>query len=169
MHEGTVAAESIDRFLTGKDLKARRVKEFEKAPIPKRAKYKEQAELMWVPVPERLNFEEFEKGFTLDEAIAEAKRCLDCGPCKSCKGCVFMGIQTEIPEIEVNKEACSGCGICVALCAYDAIKIKKEGDKLSMTIDTDKCKRCGLCVAACPSSAITIKDKFAEELAAGVK
>lgn len=169
MHEGTIAAESIDRFLSGKDLKAGRVKEYEKAAMPKRAKYKEQTEIMWVPVPERLNFDEFEKGYTLEEAIKEARRCMDCGPCKSCKGCVFMGIQEEIPEIEVNKDLCSGCGVCVALCPYEAIKIKKEDDKLSMTIDTDKCKRCGLCVAACPSGAITIKDKFSEELAAGVK
>ena len=169
MHEGQIAAESIDRSLTGKDMKAGRVKDYEKAAMPKRSKYKEQAEIEWLPVEERLNFEPFEKGYTLAEAVTEAKRCLDCGPCKSCKGCVFMGLQEEIPEIEVNKELCSGCGICASLCAYDAIKIKKEGDKLTMTIDLDKCKRCGLCVAGCPSGAITIKDKFAEALAAGVK
>jgi NADPH-dependent glutamate synthase beta subunit-like oxidoreductase/NAD-dependent dihydropyrimidine dehydrogenase PreA subunit len=173
MREGTTAAESIDRFLSGKDMKAGRIKEYEKAAIAKRTKYKDQTEIVWRPVPDRLNFEEFEKGYTLEEAINEAKRCLVCGPCLSCKGCVFMGLQEAIPEIEVKKDGCSGCGICVALCAYEAITITKEGPKenvdLVMKIDLDKCKRCGLCVAACPSGAITIKDKFSEEVAAGVK
>ena len=165
MRDGIVAAESIDRYLKGKDLKAGREKEYESATIPKLMDYKSQPELVWVPVEERLNFEPFEKGFTLEEAVQEARRCLCCGPCKSCKGCVVLEFQPEISEIEVNKDLCSGCKVCLAVCPYDAARLEKSDEGLVAVIDDFKCKRCGLCVTACPAGAITIKDRFAETVA----
>ncbi|GAH11847.1 unnamed protein product, partial [marine sediment metagenome] len=149
----------------GKDLKAGREKEYESATIPKLMDYKSQPELVWAPVEERLNFEPFEKGFTLDEAVQEARRCLCCGPCKSCKGCVVLEFQPEISEIEVNKDLCSGCKVCLAVCPYDAARLEKSDEGLVAVIDDFKCKRCGLCVTACPAGAITIKDRFAETVA----
>lgn len=165
MRDGMIAAESIDRYLKGEDLKAGREKEYESAAIPKLMDYKSQPELIWAPVEERLNFEPFEKGFTLEEAVQEARRCLCCGPCKSCKGCVLLEFQPEIPEIEVNKDLCSGCGVCVAVCPFDAIRLEKSDASLVAVIDDLKCKRCGLCVTACPTGAITIKDRFVETVA----
>jgi len=164
MKDGMIAAESIDRYLKGEDLKAGREKEYESAPIPKRMDYKPQPELIWAPVEERLNFELFEKGFTLEEAIQEAKRCLCCGPCKSCKGCVISELQSEISEIEVNKDVCSGCGVCIAVCPYDATRLEKSEEGPVAVIDDLKCKRCGVCVSACPTEAITIKDEFGETI-----
>jgi len=164
MKDGMTAAESIDRYLKGEDLKAGREKEYESAPIPKRMDYKPQPELIWAPVEERLNFELFEKGFTLEEAIQEAKRCLCCGPCKSCKGCVISELQSEISEIEVNKDVCSGCGVCIAVCPYDATRLEKSEEGPVAVIDDLKCKRCGVCVSACPTEAITIKDEFGETI-----
>jgi heterodisulfide reductase subunit A-like polyferredoxin len=116
-------------------------------------------------VEERLNFEPFEKGFTLEEAMGEAMRCLDCGPCQSCKACVALGLQPEIPEIEVNQDLCSGCGICVALCNYDAVKLEPLGERRVSVINKLRCKRCGVCMAACPSETIIIKDELAETIA----
>ncbi len=165
MRDGMIAAESIDRYLKGEDLKAGREKEYESAAIPKLMDYKSQPELIWAPVEERLNFEPFEKGFTLEEAVQEARRCLCCGPCKSCKGCVVLELQPEIPEIEVNKDLCSGCGVCMAVCPFDAIRLEKSDAGLVAVIDDLKCKRCGLCVTACPAGAITIKDNFLETVA----
>ena len=165
MREGVTAAESVGRYLKGEDLKAGREKEYESAAIPKLMDYKLQPELKWAPVEERLNFEPFEKGFTLEEAVQEARRCLYCGPCKSCKGCVAMELQSEISEIEVSKDLCSGCGVCVAVCPYDATRLEKSDAGLVAVIDDLKCKRCGLCVTACPAGAITIKDKLAETVA----
>jgi len=167
MRDGMIAAESIERYLKGEDLKAGREKEYEKAAIPSLMDYKPQPELIWAPVEERLNlepFEPFEKGFTLEEAVAEARRCLCCGPCMSCKGCVVMELQAEIPAIEINEDLCSGCGICVAVCRYDAPKLEKRDGGVVAVIDDLRCKRCGLCESACPSEAIKIKDSLAETI-----
>ena len=165
MRDGMIAAESIDRYLKGEDLRPGREKDYESAPIPKRMDYKPQPKLEWVLMKEHLSFELFERGFTLEEAVEEAKRCLYCGPCKSCKACVALELQPEIPEIEVNEDLCSGCGVCVAVCAYDASKVVKSDNKRVAVIDTLRCKRCGLCVSACPSGAVTIKDGLAETIA----
>jgi len=164
MRDGVTAAESIDRYIKGEDMKAGRVKEYEKASIPERLEYKPQPALKWIPAEERLHFEPFERGFTLDEVIEEARRCLCCGPCKSCKGCVVLELQPEISAIEVNEDLCCGCGICVAVCPYDASKLEKTEKGLVSVIDNLKCKRCGVCVSACPAGARTIKDKLVETI-----
>ena len=169
MRDGMIAAESIDRYLRGEDLKAGREKEYEDAAIPKLMDYKPQPESEWVLLEERLNFELFEKGFTLEEAVKEAKRCLCCGPCKSCKACVVLGLQPEIPPIEVNQDMCSGCGICVAVCSYGATELVKSNKGLVAVIDDLKCKRCGVCSAACPTEAISIKHFTADQIMAEIE
>jgi NADPH-dependent glutamate synthase beta subunit-like oxidoreductase/Pyruvate/2-oxoacid:ferredoxin oxidoreductase delta subunit len=164
MSDGLAAAESIDRYISGEDLKAGRGKEFERAAIPNSSSYKAQPPLSWAPVDERLNFEPYEKPFTLEEVVEEARRCLSCGPCLGCKGCVALDLQPEIREIELNRDQCSGCGICVGLCPYDAIGWDESGEKRVASIDTLKCKRCGVCVAACPSGAISIEDELPQSV-----
>lgn len=165
MRDGMIAAESIDRYLKGEDLKAGREKEFESATIPILTDYKAQPGLIWAAVAERLNFEPFERGFTLEQAVEEARRCLSCGPCMSCKACVALELQPELPAIEINEDVCSGCGVCVAVCRYDATKLERREQRLVSVIDDLKCKRCGLCVVACPSEARTIQDGLVETIA----
>ncbi len=55
--------------------------------------------------------------------------------------------------IEVIREKCNGCELCLKTCAYDAIVIV---DKIA-EIDLDKCPLCGACVSACPFDAIFIR------------
>ena len=162
MKEGIIAAESIDHYLKGEDLTKGGESEYEEAAIPRATDYKPQPELRWLPAEKRLNFEPFEKGFTREEAVEEAMRCLCCGPCKSCKACVALELQPEIPKIEVDREICSGCGVCVLLCSYEAIKLEKSGDVAVAVINDRRCKRCGVCAAACPSAAI-IHEHFSDE------
>jgi NADPH-dependent glutamate synthase beta subunit-like oxidoreductase/NAD-dependent dihydropyrimidine dehydrogenase PreA subunit len=170
MQDGATVAESIDCYLKGRDMKAgREEKKYETASIPERVRYKLQPSLKWAPVTERLNFVPFEKEYTLAEVIEEARRCLCCGPCKSCKGCVVLGLQTEIPEIKVNEDLCSGCGVCVAVCPYGASRLETSEDRLKSVVDDFKCKRCGVCVTVCPSGARTIKDALAETIANNYK
>ncbi len=166
MQDGATVAESIDRYLKGKDMKAgREEKEYETASIPERVSHKLQPALKWTPAKERLNFVPFEQDYTMAEVIEEARRCLCCGPCKSCKGCVVLGLQTEIPATEVNEDLCSGCGVCVAVCPYGASKLKTSEGRLKSEVDDSKCKRCGVCITVCPSGARTIKDALTETIA----
>lgn len=46
---------------------------------------------------------------------------------------------------------CTGCGICVKTCPFDAPAVVNNFSK----IDINKCKVCGLCVTKCPTKAIT--------------
>jgi heterodisulfide reductase subunit A len=52
----------------------------------------------------------------------------------------------------INKELCSGCRICTALCPYGAVSFN-EADK-SAEVNQLLCQGCGTCVAACPAQAI---------------
>lgn len=91
VREGKEAAESIVRYLEGKDLKVNRNKKQKVAEKPvinsempevKRVSKKE------LPVEERIkDFSEVELGITEEEAVREAERCLNCGPCSECRQC----------------------------------------------------------------------------------
>ncbi len=153
MHEGLVASESIERYLRGLDMKAGRKRQFEAQDIPYRRVYKHEPEVVWIPPEKRLHFQLFERGFSLKEAIEEARRCARCGPCVSCKACLAVDVQDSLPTVEVNEDVCSGCGICASICYYGAAESRyKEGRMISST-DVFRCKACGMCVVACPSQA----------------
>lgn len=50
----------------------------------------------------------------------------------------------------IDKEACTGCGICIDKCPADAILLHEtEAD-----IDMDDCIRCALCHDICPVDAV---------------
>jgi len=163
MQEGNVAAESIERHLRGLDMREGREKDYEGYDIPIRSGYKPEPEVVWIPPEKRMHFKVFEKGFTLKEAIEEAKRCLTCGPCMSCKACISIGFQKSLFPVEVDEDRCSGCGICVSACNYDSAKLIEVDGKLLSTTDMFKCKSCGMCVAACPSDARRLVDDATEE------
>lgn len=46
---------------------------------------------------------------------------------------------------------CTGCGICVEACKYDAIHINEIG---VAEVDEEKCSACGACVRECPRQVI---------------
>ncbi|VUT24050.1 MAG: 4Fe-4S domain-binding protein [Candidatus Methanolliviera sp. GoM_oil] len=163
MHEGAFAAESIERYLRGLDMREGRKKDYEGYDAPIRKTYKPEPDAIWIPPEKRMHFQVFEKGFTLKEAIEEAKRCLHCGPCISCKACVSIGFEKSLYAVEVDKEKCSGCGICTYACNYGSAQlIDLEGKRISTT-DMFKCKSCGMCVVACPSNARRMVEDRTEE------
>ncbi len=51
----------------------------------------------------------------------------------------------------VNERRCSGCGLCVAACPYDARIIDEVSNKAKVL--EDLCKGCGTCTIACPNGA----------------
>ena len=163
MKEGMVAADSIERYLRGLDMREGRKRDYEGYGIPLRKSYKPEAEVAWIPPEKRMHFQLFEKSLTLKEAIEEAKRCLTCGPCVSCKACISIGFEKSLYAVEVDEERCSGCGICVYACNYDSARLKEVEGKTVSTTDMFRCKSCGMCVVACPSHARILVDDDTEQ------
>lgn len=94
---GREAAESIDRYLQGRDLKADRelplkplsAGEGQWLPIPPGLPRQARAKMPELPVTEWVKgFREINLGFTREQAVAEASRCLNCGGCSECLQCV---------------------------------------------------------------------------------
>ena len=87
---GKRAAESISRYLNNQDLRADRTprrgqraeRSIEGLTISERLKMRALS-----PEARKTNFDEFELGYTEEEAIAEASRCLDCATCCECLAC----------------------------------------------------------------------------------
>lgn len=168
MKEGMVAADSIERYLRGLDMREGRKRDYEGYGIPLRRSYKPETEVVWIPPEKRMHFQLFERGLTLEEARAEAKRCITCGPCVSCKACISIGFEKSLYPVEVDREKCSGCGLCVFACNYNAAHLIDTDGRISSATDMFKCKSCGMCVVACPSDARKLVDDDTEQRIAKV-
>jgi heterodisulfide reductase subunit A len=60
----------------------------------------------------------------------------------------------EATVSSVNEDLCAGCGVCSALCPYEAITIQEKDGKRVSKVNEALCKGCGTCVAACTSGAM---------------
>ncbi|MDP2920182.1 MAG: CoB--CoM heterodisulfide reductase iron-sulfur subunit A family protein [Dehalococcoidia bacterium] len=52
----------------------------------------------------------------------------------------------------VDEDVCSGCGVCVGVCAYKAITL--DGRRRVAVVNEALCEGCGACAATCPSKAM---------------
>lgn len=75
------------------------------------------------------NFAEAEPVFTMEQAVAEAKRCTQASACYYCEVCELMCPDLAITrnattnQIVIDLDYCKGCGLCVHYCPHDAIKM----------------------------------------------
>jgi heterodisulfide reductase subunit C len=60
------------------------------------------------------------------------------------------------PPLSINADLCSGCGICVSLCPFEALELQKRDDKYVANLAIESCRGCGTCSAACPAGAISM-------------
>jgi len=67
--------------------------------------------------------------------------------------------------IKVDREKCTGCGICEDVCPVNALEVS-DG---VLSIDRGSCTLCGVCVSVCPVNAISIKRKAKTEDTSGYK
>ena len=91
VHHGNEAAISISRYLEGEDIRKGREESTDELPLkdlPEFIEKKPRAVMPVIAAQERVkSFVEFELGFTEEQAIAEATRCLECGLCSECLEC----------------------------------------------------------------------------------
>lgn len=86
-------------------------------------------------VEERVtNFSEVDLGYSREQAIREALRCLNCGTGASIA------------------DNCASCLNCVRICPYGIPVPGKE----TVEIDISQCQACGICASECPASAIKL-------------
>lgn len=55
-------------------------------------------------------------------------------------------------KLEVIAARCKGCGICITVCKFDALRL--EGEKI--LVDDPKCKLCSVCTFSCPDLALVM-------------
>ena len=65
--------------------------------------------------------------------------------------------ELEPTTAKIDEEKCSGCGICVPLCPFQAIEIVVRDGRVRARINENLCMGCGVCVSSCPSRAIRHK------------
>ncbi|MDR3567757.1 MAG: 4Fe-4S binding protein [Syntrophobacteraceae bacterium] len=83
--------------------------------------------------------------------------CLCCGDCcqvlKNLKLYPAPGDLSSSPfRVELDEEACIGCGTCPDRCQMDALEM--QGEKAALK--PERCIGCGLCVSTCPTEALKL-------------
>ena len=81
--------------------------------------------------------------------------CHRCDPCPAIATCPTDALsKTEFGVIQLNTEACTGCGACVDTCVFDAVKL----DESSKPLLCDLCEGEPVCVERCPTRALAFID-----------
>ena len=162
---GKAAARSIYRFLTGRPLETDALTAFLTLPGYRRERGYEKLRRVAVPVAEpeeRLKHPEtqVETGYTREQAMREASRCLDCGVtpvfdgarCVLCGGCVDV-----CPTLCLKLVDLAGLAPSPELAAAIERDLGPESGEASAILkDEDRCIRCALCVMRCPTDAIAM-------------
>ena len=158
--DGRDAAGGINRYLGGVDKPGEPAQEIE-LPDYRRGMVDNYETIPFqlmpsLPLKERFsNTRETETGFTAEEAVVQARRCLQCQL-----------------NIMIDPSICILCSGCVDICPLDCISMEglsrvvkddpmHQGTQTwqggaDMIIDEEKCIRCGLCIVRCPTDAISM-------------
>jgi len=90
----------------------------------------------------------------IDESIAQAQAAASAATVLLAQ----QTIRTSGTTAQVDPRVCSGCGVCVSLCPYNAPALKTQGPMAGKAeVNPALCKGCGLCVASCRSGALQLQ------------
>ena len=103
---GKDAAESIHRYINGRDLRVERTQDwsYEKPDITGATKESRISLRKISPSERKGNFKEIALGFTEEEVRKEAQRCLKCGICSECYQCVTACLAGAVDHSMKPKE-----------------------------------------------------------------
>ncbi len=107
----------------------------------------------------RATFEETVLGYSAEEAVREAGRCLDCDRiCSLCVGvCPNMALLTyEMAPVRVDLPGLVVSGGSAVQAGTTPFVVDQ---RLQIAVLTDLCNECGTCVTACPTSGTPYRDK----------
>jgi len=63
-------------------------------------------------------------------------------------------------EAVIREEDCTGCGDCLALCRFDAVRRDVQGSgEVTFRVDPLACEGCGVCARFCPVEAIELRTR----------
>jgi len=135
MAQGHLAAESIDAYLRGAAPKKKPVGEAPKkeetlAPNPDPdAPRQTRRPMPQSPAAERVgDFREIDLGYTREEAVAEAKRCLACGLCSECGQCVKVCGPAAIDHNMQPVEETLSVGSVILAPGFDEFQARERGE-----------------------------------------
>ncbi|RLI46083.1 4Fe-4S ferredoxin [Candidatus Bathyarchaeota archaeon] len=57
-------------------------------------------------------------------------------------------------SVEIDREKCDGCGVCVEICPLDALRLDEDGKAY---VKYDECWYCGCCELECPRKAVKLR------------
>ena len=187
--EGNKAAAIVDAYLRGEEAAYRKPYYSEREVTPEMLSDREKKARAKMPCKapaERIkDFNEMNYGFTAEQAVAEAKRCLECG-CHDYYECSlirhanryeihperFEGVkrmsdsETKLVSIERNNGKCILCGLCVRVCdevvGEGLLGLVGRGfdtvikPEFRDSAKTAICATCKKCAEACPTGALKI-------------
>ncbi|MDJ0954336.1 MAG: FAD-dependent oxidoreductase [Acidimicrobiia bacterium] len=127
--------------------------------VERRARREYRVPVKHTPLDARDNFDETLHTYTVEQAQAEASRCLDCDTiCSLCVGvCPNMALMTyETSPFRVDLPTLSVDGGTVAVGEMATFRVDQS---LQIAVLTDFCNECGNCTTACPTAGEPYRDK----------
>lgn len=131
IEQGHRAAESIERYLVGLDLKqGRSVEKPVPAPLPNYKKFPKlpRHNERKLSVDQRKTFEEINITLTEEEAIAEAMRCMQCGLCCECLACVAACQAKAIDHHMLPETKVLNVGSVILACGFEPFDAELRGE-----------------------------------------